>query len=81
VRINPVEAEGLHVFDDSQVWLPDCGGDLESLILPVRNIELSLLVSVDKLQQFRDALEVATVCEYVKVQGNKVEYERPQSEG
>jgi hypothetical protein len=49
-------------------------GNLEYLILPVHNIELSLLIAVNKLQQFRDALEMAAICEYVKVQGNEVEY-------
>jgi hypothetical protein len=73
--IDPIEAEGLHVFDDTQVGLPNCTGDLENLILPVCNIELSLLVPVNKVQQFGDTLEVASICEYVKVQGNKIKYE------
>ena len=73
--IHPIETEGLQVLDDAQVRLADCTRTLENLILPVRNVKLSLLVSVNKLQQLRDALEVTPICEYMKVQGNEVEYE------
>ena len=33
----------------------------------IRNLELPLLVSIYKLQQFQDTLEVAMIGEYVKV--------------